>query len=183
MLQPPPSVTLTLSDGTLVASGSASHGWVASSSARAVTIPGVLRFDATRLEDGGLAAIDPVRRRLEAAVLRFVIGAAELPRREQATLEQVVAALGELAAAARETGIPVRVVVIGRTDATGSEATNVRLSRARAEWVVSAVESRGARGLTFVIQGVGASRSLRSEQSVTDRAFNRSVTFSVGIQP
>ena len=181
-LKPPPSVTLTLSDMTLVASGSAPHSWVVTSSNRAMTIPGVVGFDAGRLEDSGLAAIDPVRRRLEGAVLRFDVGAAELPRREQETLDRVVAALRELADLARDAGMSVRVEVIGHTDATGSEATNVRLSRARAEWLVSAAESRGVRGLTFVILGAGASRSLRTEQTEADRAFNRSVTFSVGIQ-
>ena len=94
-------------------------------------------------------------------------------------LDQAAAALQELATIARDAGIAVRVDVIGHTDGTGSESTNVRLSRARAEWVLSALEARGVRDLTLAILGVGASRPLRAEDTADGRAFNRAVTFQI----
>ena len=115
--------------------------------------------------------------------VRFDVGAAELPRRELAILDQAASTLREIAAVAREAGIELRVDVIGHTDGTGSEATNVRLSRARAEWVLSALEAKGVRDLTFAMLGVGASRPLRPEQTADDRAYNRSVTFHIAAQP
>ena len=183
VLQPPGTVTLRLSGGTLSAHGSAPHRWAVATSARAAAIPGVLRYDADQLVDEGLAAIRPAWQRLEAIVLRFDVGAPELPGRGQAALGQAAAALQELAALARETGSVVRVDVVGHTDGTGSEGTNVRLSRARAEWVLSSLEAKGVRDVTFAILGVGASRPLRSEESADDRAYNRSVTFHVALQP
>ena len=76
----------------------------------------------------------------------------------------------------------MRVEGIGRTDGTGSEGTNVRLSRARAEWVLSALESHGVKDMPLAILGVGASQPIRSEATAEDRAFNRSVTFRVSAE-
>jgi OOP family OmpA-OmpF porin len=179
LLAPPPSTTLAFADGVLSVTGSAPHGWLAALADRAGTVPGVLRLDVAGVSDEGLAAVAPLRQRLESIVLRFDVGAAELPRREHAELDEAAAALAELARVVRDAGVAVRVEVIGRTDGTGSEGTNVRLSRARAEWVLSALEARGVRDIPLAILGVGASQPIRSEATPEDRAFNRSVTFRV----
>ena len=73
--------------------------------------------------------------------------------------------------------------MVGHTDGTGSEGANVNLSRARAEWVPSALEAKGVRGVALAIQGVGASRPLRPEDTDENRSFNRSVTFHVVVGP
>jgi hypothetical protein len=179
ILAPPSTAKLSFEGGKLSASGSAPHRWALAAGVRALAIPGVLTFDTDRLVDEGLAAMAPIQRRLEAAVLRFDIGAAVLPRREDAVLGQVAAALDELASVARDSGLTARIDVIGHTDGTGSEGTNVNLSRARAEWVLSSLEAKGVRGLALAILGVGASRPLRSEDTDEHRSFNRSVTFQV----
>jgi OOP family OmpA-OmpF porin len=181
MLAPPASTTLAFADGVLSATGSAPHGWLAAASSRAATVPGVVRLDVAGVTDEGLAAVAPVKTRLEGIVLRFDVGAAELPRREDAVLDEAAAALAELARVARDAGVAAQVEVIGHTDGTGSEGTNVRLSRARAEWVLSALESHGVRDMPLAILGVGASQPIRSEASAEDRAFNRSVTFRVAV--
>jgi outer membrane protein OmpA-like peptidoglycan-associated protein len=183
VLQPPGTVTLGLSNETLSAKGSAPHRWITAASARAATVPGVLKFDANHIVDEDLAAMGPARDRLEAVVLRFDVGSAELPRRELAMFDRAAAALQEIAAVAREKGIAVRIDVVGHTDGTGPEAANVWLSRARAEGVVSRLEARGVRAFTFAIQGIGASQPLRSEVSADSQSYNRSVTFRVAAQP
>jgi len=179
VLRPPGTVALALSGGTLSARGSAPHLWATVASMRATTIPGVIEFDASRLADEGLAAIGPAQRRLEATVLRFVVGTTELAPGENATLDRAVSTLQELATVALQAGVAVRVDVIGHTDGTGSEGNNVRLSRARAEWVRSTLEARGLRGLAPATYGVGASQPLRPEETADGRAYNRSVTFRV----
>ena len=182
VLAPPASTALAFADGVLSVTGSAPHGWLAAAVARAGTVPGVLRLDVAGVTDEGLAAVAPLRQRLEGIVLRFDVGAAELPRREDAVLDEAATALAELARIARDAGVAVRVEVIGRTDGTGSEGTNVRLSRARAEWVLSALESHGVKDMPLAILGVGASQPIRSEATAEDRAFNRSVTFRVSAE-
>ena len=52
----------SFADGTLSAGGSAPHSWVSSAGARALTIPGVLRFATDQLTDEGLAAVSPIAR-------------------------------------------------------------------------------------------------------------------------
>ena len=183
LLDAPESVRLSLVEGVLAASGSASHRWIVGAGTRAVGLPGVVRFDTSGLTDEGLAALAPARQRLEEIVLRFDVGAAELPSHEDAALDRAAGSIAELGRIGSEVGIEVRVDVIGHTDGTGSEGTNVRLSRARAEWVLSALEAHGVRGLTLGILGVGASRPLRTEATPEDRAFNRSVTFRVAAEP
>jgi outer membrane protein OmpA-like peptidoglycan-associated protein len=183
VLQPPGTVTLGLSDGMLSAAGSAPHHWIAAAGARASAIPGVLRFETGQLVNESLEAMRPARERLEAAVLRFDVGSAELPGRERAVLDQAAAVLQQIAAVARGAGISLVIEVVGHTDGTGAEAANVSLSRARADRVLSMLESKGVRELAFVTSGVGASRPLRPEESADNRAFNRSVTFRVTVQP
>lgn len=183
VLSPPASATLSFADGTLSAGGSAPHDWVTAARSRAMTVPGVLRFATDQLTDEGLAALRPVSERLGAIALRFDVGVAELPSREHSLLDEAAAVLQELATVARDSGVAVRVDVVGHTDGTGSESTNVRLSRARAEWVLSALEARGVRDLTLAILGVGASRPLRPEDTAEGRGHNRSVTFEVTAAP
>ena len=183
LLAAPPTVTLSLHDSILAASGAAPHRWILAAGERVIGLPGVVRLDTAGLTDEGLAAMAPARRRLEAIVLQFEVGAAELPRGGDTLLAHAAAALEELGAIGREAGIGVRVDVIGHTDGTGSEGTNVRLSRARAEWALSALEAHGVRDVTLAILGVGASQPIRPETTAEDRAFNRSVTFRVATEP
>jgi len=183
LLAPPDSVTLELADGVLTARGSAPHRWVVATAARATTIPGVMSFDPERLVDEGVEAVRRVAGRVEAEVLRFSVGAAELSSREDEAVGRVAAALKELADTARENGIDLGVELVGHTDGTGSEGTNVRLSRARAEWVLAALEAHGVGDLRFTIQGVGASQPLRPEATEEDRSYNRSVTLKVNVGP
>jgi len=181
-LRPPPGVELALAGGVLSASGAAPHVWVVEALRRANGIPGVQGLDTGALADSDLTAVSGVVTRIESTVLRFDPGSAELPLREEAVFHAVLAALDELGETAHRAVMVVRVDVVGHTDGTGSERTNVRLSRARAEWVLSAIEAAGVSGLDLGILGVGTSQPLRGEASDEDRAHNRSVTFRVTVE-
>lgn len=182
-LNPPPSVAIEWADGVLSAAGSAPHQWVAEARRIAASMPGVRRFDTARLKDEGVTAVGVARERLGLLVLRFDPGSAELPPREQAAFDSAVAEVQEIAKVASAAGVRARVEVVGHTDDTGSERTNVRLSRARAEWVLAAIEARGVRGLDLALVGAATNEPLRAERNEEDRALNRSVTFRVIIEP
>ena len=94
-----------------------------------------------------------------------------------------MSAVQDIAKVASAAGVKARLEVVGHTDGTGSERTNVRLSRARAEWVLSAIEARGVRGLGLALVGAATNEPPRAERNVEDRALNRSVTFRVIIEP
>lgn len=53
LLNPPVDVTLTFDDGVLVAHGTASRRWIDSATFLAPSLPGVTRFDTSRLTDEG----------------------------------------------------------------------------------------------------------------------------------
>lgn len=182
VLRPPPGVELSLAGDVLKAAGAAPHAWVTRATETAAAVPGVARLDVSHLEDQGMTAVALARARLGELVVRFDPGSAVPPRDAAATLDRTLAELDELTRVAHDAGIEVRVDVVGHTDATGSEGGNVRLSRLRAEWVASAIEARGVRGLRLGVVGVGAERPLRSETTAEDRALNRSVTFETVVE-
>jgi outer membrane protein OmpA-like peptidoglycan-associated protein len=175
-------VQLRAADGILSATGSASHQWVLQARRAVGAMPGIRTFDTGGLTDEGTAAVAVVQQRLEQIVLRFDPGAAEPPPSEEAAFDAAVATLQELAKAASAGGVSIRVDVVGHTDGTGSEGTNVRLSRARAEWALSAIEARGIRGVPLALVGAGSSDPLRPGESDEDQFFNRSVRFRVRVE-
>jgi OOP family OmpA-OmpF porin len=69
----------------------------------------------------------------------------------------------------------VRVEVAGHTDSTGSAATNVRLSEARAAAVRAYLARRGVAPDRMVARGYGSSRPVAPNATAAGRARNRRV--------
>ncbi len=181
-LQPPATVRLRSVGAVVVATGSAPHRWLLEATRRAANLPGVREFDARGVTDEGMAAVDAAQQRLARLALRFPSGSAALPGGQQSAVESVVALLQELSRQVDTAGIAVRIDVIGHTDGTGAEGNNFRLSRARAERVLSAIQTPGVSHLKFAIAGVGSTEPLRAERGDEDRAANRSVTFRLVVE-
>ena len=182
LLRPPASVTLEVAGGVLRATGSAPHAWLGDARRLAALVPGVQSADLGRVADSGLAALAPARAALEAMLVRFDTGATEPARGEAAPLDRLAAAAGALAEVASAQGLRAEVEAVGHTDGTGSEGTNIRLSRARAEWVVSFLQAHGLRAVTLTATGAGTSQPLRQEDTPDGRAANRSVSFRVSVE-
>jgi outer membrane protein OmpA-like peptidoglycan-associated protein len=175
ILQPPEGVALTLQDDTVIATGEASTAWVREASLLARTLPGIRRVDLTGIENAELRGAS---RRLEASMVRFVRGSAELLPGQDAALAAMIAELRQLDAAARQARVRLRVVVTGHTDADGSAEGNLQLSRARAAAVVTALPSEGWSSIEFDSRGVGSAEPIATGTTELD---NRRV--AVSIQP
>lgn len=67
------------------------------------------------------------------------------------------------------------ILVVGHTDATGSAATNQKLSEQRARAVASILAEQGISADRMYFQGAGASRPVADNTDVTERAKNRRV--------
>ncbi|WP_353474698.1 OmpA family protein [Salipiger sp. H15] len=112
-------------------------------------------------------------RRLEAeghAVLKdlaFASGADELAPGDVASLDELAAYLA--ADPAR------RVLFVGHTDATGSAAANVEISRRRARAALSYLERKGVPGSQMEADGAGYLAPVASNLSVEGREENRRV--------
>ena len=105
---------------------------------------------------------------------RIVLDAAVLFDVDSAVLgPDAVAALTGLLG--RMTGAPSRIVVQGHTDADGSDAYNLDLSRARAEAVGDWFGVRGPEGMAIETVGYGESRPVASNEEAVGKALNRRV--------
>ena len=178
VLQPPPGVRLEMQGDRLVAAGEASPAWIRDASLLARTLPGVAAFDPSGLQNPELRAASE---RLEAAMLQFVVGAAQLlPGQEQA-LSMMARELRNLDAGAREAGARLRVILTGHTDADGTVEGNLALSLARAKAVLAALPREQLTTLVFEARGAGSGEPLSTGTTDADKQRNRRV--AVRIEP
>jgi OOP family OmpA-OmpF porin len=178
VLQPPPGVSFTLRGDTLAATGEASTVWVREASLLARTLPGIRQFDPSGLQN---AELREASRRIEAVMLQFVRGTAEIVAGQDAALQAMIGELRQLDLRAREQNVRFRVVVTGHTDADGPAERNLALSRERAAAVVGAMPRDGFPALEFVARGVGAAEPIAAGDSEDAKQRNRRV--AVRIEP
>ena len=73
--------------------------------------------------------------------------------------------------------------IIGHTDVTGVEGTNLVLSKQRADVIFANLVRAGVKSEYLRASGVGTSEPLRNEDTEEGRRLNRSVTFKVAFSP
>ena len=103
----------------------------------------------------------------------FVTGKSELLPAARDQLDQVAAAL-------KDQGDLKPMVVEGYTDAVGSDATNLKLSKDRAEAVRTYLVSKGVSGDKITSVGKGKANPVASNDTPEGRANNRRVEIVVG---
>jgi len=96
-------------------------------------------------------------------------------------LEHVVARIGRLRDAAELEGKLLIVKILGHTDRSGGETRNIKLSQHRSERIAAFLVSKDIDSKNLEAVGLGANAPLREELTEDDRAYNRSVTFKVGL--
>ena len=179
VLQPPQGVRLAMSDdGTLAASGEAPGAWMRDATLLARTLPGVRRFDPSGLAN---AELREAARRLEAAMVQFTRGSAQLAAGQEAALAALVKELQQLDAVAEQWSMRYRVTVTGHTDADGPPDRNLALSRERAEAVIASLPRGSLAALVFEARGAGSTEPLSTGTSDDDKQRNRRV--AVRIEP
>lgn len=114
---------------------------------------------------GCRAVFAPAQRTLVLRGVRFETGHAILTPESFAVLDDIALALRDAAS--------VRVEVGGHTDATGSAATNRRLSQQRAEVVRYYLIRRGVAAEQLTARGYGPSRPVAPNATPAGRALNR----------
>jgi len=103
----------------------------------------------------------------------FVTGKSELLPAARDQLDQVAAAL-------KDQGEMKPIVVEGYTDSVGSDATNLKLSKDRAESVRSYLVSKGVPADKITAVGKGEANPVASNDTPEGRANNRRVEIVVG---
>ncbi|HEY7825539.1 MAG TPA: OmpA family protein, partial [Candidatus Acidoferrales bacterium] len=176
MLAPPPGVHLAEKGGVLSVSGLAPTEWIAQFEERARLIPGVNSMDDSQLQDTGVRAI-------ESAVVTFPLGSSTLAADQQSALAGIAVQIREVLDRTRASGRSASIELIGHTDSTGVEGTNLLLSQQRADRILQFLSRAGIPSASLISRGVGVSQPLRQEDSEEGRRLNRSVTFHVAFSP
>jgi outer membrane protein OmpA-like peptidoglycan-associated protein len=182
-LHPPSGVTLSEKDGQLHAEGIATPAFIARFEERAPWIPGVTAVDDSHLQNSEQLELNRLRSSLESTVLLFPIGRAEL---EPGQENNVAAASNNIRALLIEAGRlngKLAIDVVGHTDITGVEGTNLVLSKQRADLIINLLARSGIKPANLHSRGVGTSEPLHDEATEEGRRFNRSVTFKVAFSP
>jgi len=177
ILEPPTSVTLDYSDNTLILQGAADHQWISSFRQKAGSIPGVVSVDEENLADTSVSALTLARKNLESLRLFFPLGEAVLKDGQNSVLQKVIETILEIQALQNILNAPVKIVIIGNTDPSGSELLNLQLSRQRADTVFSLLIKKGIHA--EYISSAGPSEIGRDniQSPGTDHALNRNVMF------
>ncbi|MBD9520584.1 DUF2092 domain-containing protein (plasmid) [Ensifer adhaerens] len=99
--------------------------------------------------------------------LRFAISNATLRPGAEGLLDDIATALKNFP----EWGLRI----VGHTDSSGNEETNLRLSTERAEVIKAALVERGIDAARLTAGGVGQARPIASNETANGRALNRRV--------
>lgn len=113
--------------------------------------------------------------------LYFGTGKSEISPEHDATIIELASDIAELHRVAQAMDKDAYVEIVGHTDRTGLEEDNLRLSKKRADSVLSALASKGLQEDVFISKGVGSERLLKAEPGEITEAANRCVTFRVVI--
>ncbi len=177
-LAPPSGVKLRVNDGVLQVEGPAPLAWIRGLRPRAMLVPGIRGVDLSGPNSPEQVAWNEVKTEIESKIITFPVASASLSGKERDALQSVVANVKDLLASSAPEGRVV-VRVIGHSDSTGAELTNVTLSQQRADRVAAEMVHLGIAGNNLKPVGVAATEPLRREDTEENRQYNRSVTFQI----
>lgn len=181
ILQPPPTVQLTLSNGALKVRGIASHEWIKRFHNQSGSIPGIQGYDDAGLIDSEMSELRTAIAVLERQRIFFAPGRAQLDESQTALMDQLLATLGKIQSLYKSMAMTVRIAVIGQTDPSGRWAFNLELSRKRAQAVLSWLIQHRIDPTNMHIVGSTVQTSTVESASSRDPRVYRSVTFKAFI--
>lgn len=102
--------------------------------------------------------------------VQFETGSSQLTKASYPVLDKVAAAM--------QANPNLKISIEGHTDKTGNEATNVKLSEARAKACMTYLTSKGIAAARFKATGVGSARPVADNSTPEGRRKNRRVEFN-----
>ena len=109
--------------------------------------------------------------------IEFASGSARLEKSAMKQITEIAEALKDPKLANR------KILITGHTDAVGSAAANLELSRRRARSVKNALVEMGITPARLAARGLGESQPLADNRTAAGRARNRRVTLSLEKSP
>jgi len=182
IFQPPPAVQLELSNGILAARGEAPHQWVKRFRSQAVTIPGILGYDDTRLVDSEMRELREEISSLERKSILFELGKARLNQSQSKALAAIRESLERIQSLKAALGIGVSVAILGQSDPTGSWSYNLELSQRRAWSVLSYLLRNNIDPADLHTGGTAVQTTESETRSAEELQAFRSVVFKASIR-
>jgi outer membrane protein OmpA-like peptidoglycan-associated protein len=179
LLEPPSTVSLKLEDNVLYASGSASHGWIVNTRERSKSLSGIERFQEDNLVDLDQRNVAVLKKSIEGQSLRFGAKSTSTTPEQEDVIRNLAKKIGQIKHSAEALGKTARIEIIGHTDSSGNERTNLIVSHKRAQHVMSLLVAEGLQANNFITKGQGSKEPLREERTQGDKEANHSVTFRV----
>ncbi|MFN6468130.1 MAG: OmpA family protein [Nostoc sp. SerVER01] len=183
LLHPPPSVSLKVDkNGILNATGYASRQWILEAHKLWSFIPGITQFQDKNLVEIELSQLEEYKKQIEQKILFFVEGTVELNSGEVSKLPNLTRSIRNFLNIAKYLDKDVQIQIIGHTNNTGTEQTNMLLSQARAEKILSYLKSQGIN--TKQLQIIGLSSNQPFQPQLTPESQNvssRRVSFRVSL--
>jgi OOP family OmpA-OmpF porin len=126
-----------------------------------------------------MVELERLKEKIESKKILFKGSVYHTSSEQLETLDDVAGDIKEALRVAKEASIPVSVIVSGHADQAGSEETNRRLSRSRAETVVDVLREKGITSNLLSLEAAGSSQRISTENTEEGRALNRRVSFQV----
>lgn len=178
VLDLPEALVPSLRVDTLVLRGTAQLDWLARVR-RSALPPGVSRVDLSAVEPAWPAGLDSLRRAIEGDRVLFAAGSADLSPASDATTRFVTSRFRPIADSAIRSGAVARLVLLGRTDPSGTSETNQALARWRVDAVAARLMSLGVDSAILVREAIATGQPLPAEDAASHARINRSVSFLV----
>jgi OOP family OmpA-OmpF porin len=172
----PTSATTELAGDTLRVAGSASIGWLAKLR-NAPPIAGVAHVDLSAVRATLPPGIDALRGRLEAKRVLFAPGSSTVTDAEVSDVRLLAATMRQLSDSVSAIGSTLRIDLVGRTDPTGTDATNQSLAQLRVDAVMRRLLALGVPAATLNGRPLATAQPLRAADAGEQARINRSVSF------
>lgn len=182
-LAPPPSVTLSIVDGRIIATGMATPLWISRARQMSRLMPaGGPQFDYSRVQDLAEGLLGDLRKSIQSYEIRFDTNESLPAPGQESTLDHLAASINELTGLAASLRMRARIRLTGHSDDTGPGTYNLSLSIARAGAVLALLKKRGVAADLITIGGAGQLDPLDQHNSDNARTLNRRVSVAVRIE-
>jgi outer membrane protein OmpA-like peptidoglycan-associated protein len=124
-------------------------------------------------------ALEELRRSIESQRVLFDPGSSTVRENDDAALRALVAPMRRLSDSVAVAGASLSIDLIGRTDPTGSDATNQSLAQQRVDAVLRRLTGLGVPTSMLNGRSVATLQPLRGQDTGEQARINRSVSFEV----
>ncbi|MDZ8189193.1 MAG: OmpA family protein [Nostoc sp. ChiSLP02] len=185
LLRPLPTVSLQVNKkGLLSATGYAPRQWILEARKLWPFIPGISEYQDKNLIEIELSQLEAYKKQIEQQRVFFSEGTTEFNSGEASKLSNLALLIRKFLDIAKYLSKDVQIQIIGHTNTTGTEQTNLFLSQARSEKILSYLKAQGINTKQIKAIGVSSSQPLQpAAKSESQSASSRRVSFKIFLTP